>query len=144
MGRLDDAIRMLEIAHKESPTNAQVLSYLGVVQLSVDEAGKAEDLCNSALKLDPTNELALIVLAHIRYKQQLWGDAIEYLERSHTANPGALYMLCDAYFQVGKNNQALVTAEAIRSLDSNDKSLLADLDELVKLHQAKQSVSAPK
>jgi len=144
MGRLGDAIRLLEIAHKQSPTNAQVLAYLGVVQLSLNEAGKAEDLCNSALEFDPTNELALIALSHIRYKQQRWKDVIAYLERSHTANPGALYMLCDAYFRIGKNDQALVTAEAIRSLGSKDKNLIADLDELVKLHQDEQPASAPK
>jgi 3-methyladenine DNA glycosylase AlkC len=82
-------------------------------------------------------------LAHIRYKQERWKDVIAHLERSHTANPGALYMLCDAYYRVGKNNEAIVTAEAIRSLAANNKSLLADLDRLVKLHQAGQPASAP-
>ncbi len=143
MGRLDDAKRVLELAHAQTPTNAQIPAYLGVVQLSSGEVDQAEKSCNSALELDPTNELALIVLAHIRYKQERWKDVIAHLERSHTANPGALYMLCDAYYRVGKNNEAIVTAEAIRSLAANNKSLLADLDRLVKLHQAGQPASAP-
>ena len=82
-------------------------------------------------------------MAHIRYKQQRWQDVIAYLERSHTANPGALYMLCDAYYRVGKTNQAIFTAEAIRSLAAGNKGLLDDLDQLVKLHQADQPASAP-
>ena len=144
MGRMDDAKRVLAIARAKTPTNAQIPAYLGVVQLSTGEVDQAEKSCDTALALDPTNELALIVLAHIRYKQQRWEDVIAYLERSHTANPGALYMLCDAYFRVGKTSQAIFTAEAIRTLAADNRGLLDDLDQLVKLHQADQPVSASK
>jgi tetratricopeptide (TPR) repeat protein len=144
MGRMDDARRVLEIARTQAPTNAEIPAYLGVVQMSTGEVDQAEKSCNSALALDPADEQALLVLAHIRYKQQRWEDVIAYLERSHTVNPGALYMLCDAYYRVGKTNQAIATAEAIRSLAANNKSLLDDLDQLVKLHQADQPASAPK
>ncbi len=144
MGRTDDAKRVLEIARTQAPMNAQIPAYLCEVQLSTGEVDQAEKSCNSALALDPADELALIVLAHIRYKQQRWEDVIAYLERSRTANPGALYMLCDAYYRVGKTNQAIATAEAIRSLAANNKSLLDNLDQLVKLHQADQPASAPK
>jgi tetratricopeptide (TPR) repeat protein len=144
MGRMDDAKRVLEIARTQTPENAQIPAYIGVVQLSSGEVDQAEKSFNAALVLDPANELALIGLAHMRYKQQRWEDVIAYLERSRTANPGALYMLCDAYYRVGKTNQAIITAEAIRSLAANNKSLLDDLDQLVKLHQTDQPASAPK
>lgn len=142
MGRMDDAKRALKIARTQAPTNAQIPAYLGDVQQSSGEVEQAEKSYNSALVLDPANELALIGLAYIRYKQQRWEDGIAYLERSHTANPGALYLLCDAYFRVGKANQAIITAEAIRSLAVNNRSLLDDLDKLVKSHQTNEPVSA--
>jgi protein O-GlcNAc transferase len=144
MGRMDDAKRELEIARKQAPTNAQILAYLGVVQLSLSDVSQAEKSYDSALALDPANELAIIGLAQIRYKQQRWADVIAYLEDSHTDNLGALYMLCDAYYRVGKTNQANAMAEVIRSLAVNNKSLLNDLDQLVKLHQTDQPVSSPK
>jgi tetratricopeptide (TPR) repeat protein len=144
MGRLDDAKRELEIARKQAPTNAQITAYLGEVQLSQGDAGQAEKSYDSALALDPANELAVIGLAQIRYKQQRWEDVIAYLEGSHTDNLGALYMLCDAYYRVGKANQANAMAEAIRSLAVNNKSLLNDLDKMVKLHETDQPATAPK
>ena len=144
MGRMDDAKRALKIAQAQAPTNAQIPAYLGDVQLSSGQVDQAQKSYNSALALDPANELALIGMAYLRYKQQRWDGVISYLERSHTANPGALYLLCDAYFRVGNTNQATITAEAIRSLAVNNKSLLDDLEKLIKLHQSDQSVSAPK
>lgn len=144
IGRMDDAKRALKIAQAQAPTNAQIPAYLGDVQLSSGQVDQAQKSYNSALALDPANELALIGMAYLRYKQQRWDEVISYLERSHTANPGALYLLCDAYFRVGNTNQATITAEAIRSLAVNNKSLLDDLEKLIKLHQSDQSVSAPK
>lgn len=144
MGRIQDGERTLEIARAQVPGDAQTSAYLGVVELAANEPDRAEKSFNSALTLDPTNELALIGLARMKYKQQQWQDVIAYLERSHTANAGALYLLCDSYFRVGRINDAGVAAEAIRSLAPNDKRLLNDLDQLVKQHQADQPTSAPK
>jgi tetratricopeptide (TPR) repeat protein len=144
MGRRDDAKRVLEIARSQAPTNAEILAYLSVVQLSTGEVDEAERSSRAALILDPADQQALIVLANIRYRQQRWDDVITYLESSHTANPGVLYMLCDAYYRLGKNDQAFATAEAIRTLAANNKTLLDNLDQLVKLHQPNQPASAPK
>jgi tetratricopeptide (TPR) repeat protein len=140
MGRVDDAKRTLEIARTQEPTNAQIAAYLGEVQMFSGEVEQAEKTYKSALLLDSANESAIIGLASIRYKQQRWQDVIAYLERSHTDNPGALYLLCDAYYRVGKTKQAISTAETIRSLAADNKSLLDDLDKLVKLHEADRPV----
>ena len=91
MGRMDDAKRELEIARTQEPTNAQIPAYLGIVQLSLGEVDQAEKSYNSALGLDPANELAIIGLAQIRYKQQRWADVIAYLEGLRTGNLGAVY-----------------------------------------------------
>jgi tetratricopeptide (TPR) repeat protein len=141
LGRNDDAKRVLEIARARAPKDAKILAYLAVVLVSLDKLGQAEEYLDSALALDPANEFALINLAGVRYRQQRWEDVIMYLQRSHTANPGALYMLCDSYFKVGNPQQAMGTAEAIRSLAANNKGLLDDLNRLVIQHQADQPVS---
>ena len=144
MGRTDDAKRVLETARAQAPTDAAILAYLGMVRLSLGEVDQSEKHYNSALAIEPTNESATIGLAQIRYMQRRWEDVIRYLESSRTANPGALYLLCDAYFRVGKDSEALITAQAIRSLSPNSQTLLSDVDRLVKLQQSERATPAEK
>jgi tetratricopeptide (TPR) repeat protein len=135
VGRKDDAKRMLRMARAEAPKSARIAAYLGLVELSSGDSVAAEENFQSALTLDSSEALALIGLGGIRYQQGRWLATVEYLEKSRTADPNTLFMLCDAYFRIGKKEEALLTAEVIRALGSDSKALLNAVDKLVRLHQ---------
>ncbi len=143
LGRKDDAKRMLNIARTKAPKSSRIVAYLGMVELSGGEAAAAEESFQSALSLDSMEVLALIGMGGIRYQQQRWADAAGYLEKSRTADLGALYMLCDAYFRVGRTEDALLTAEVIRALGAGQQPLLDELEKLVRLHQTEPAHMVP-
>jgi tetratricopeptide (TPR) repeat protein len=143
LGRKDDAKRMLNIARRQAPKSSRIVAYLGMVELSAGETAAAEESFQSALTLDSAEALALIGMGSMRYQQQRWADAAEYLEKSRTADLGALYMLCDAYFRVGRTEDALLTAEVIRALGADQPPLLDELEKLVRLHQTEPAHVAP-
>jgi tetratricopeptide (TPR) repeat protein len=128
MGRTDDAKRVLAMARAKTPESARVAAYLGMVQLSSGEVVAAETTFQSALALDSNEALALIGMGGIRYQQKRWPESIDYLERSRTADPDALLMLCDA----------ALTSEVIRALGADRAPLLDRLDRLVALHRKDQ------
>jgi tetratricopeptide (TPR) repeat protein len=143
MGRKADAKRVLAIARSKVPKSARIAAYLGMVQLSGGEAGAAEDSFQSALALDSAEALALIGMGGIRYRQQRWSDAIEYLEKSRTTDPDALFLLCDAYYRVGKPEQAVLMSEVVRAFAAERKPLLDELEKLVTLHHSDRPQMAP-
>jgi tetratricopeptide (TPR) repeat protein len=143
MGRPDDSKRALLMAKSKAPQDAHYASYLGIVQMASGEAAAAEKTFEASLAIDPSDALALIGLGTVKYRQQQWDLAAHYLEKSRTADAGVLYMLCDAYFRIRKNDRAMLTAEVIRAFGSNRKDLLVAVDDLVKLHPANQPPIAP-
>jgi tetratricopeptide (TPR) repeat protein len=143
LGRKEDAKRVLSIARTQAPKSARIAAYLGFVQLHSGETGVAEESFASALALNSGEVLALIGMGVIQYQKQQWAGAAEYLEKSRTADPDTLYMLCDAYFRIKRTEDALVTAEVIRALGSGNKVLLKALDDLLKLHAADGQSPAP-
>ena len=138
MGKTSDAKRVLTIARSKSPKSTKIGAYLGMVRLSRGEVTDAEESFQSALAIDSSEPLALIGMGGIRYQQQRWKEAIDYLEKSRTADPDALFMLCDAYYRSGKLAQAALTAEVIRALGAGRQPLLDQLDKLVASHQNDQ------
>jgi len=138
MGRSRDAKRVLAIAQTKSPKSASIAAYLGMVRLSGGEVAGAEESFKSALAIDSSEPLALIGMGGIRYQQQRWKESIAYLEKSRTADPDALLMLCDAYYRIGNSEQASLTAEVIRALGAGREPLLDQLERLVTLHQKDQ------
>ncbi len=136
LGRNDDAKRALLTARGLSPNDAHLAAYLGMVQLASGEIDVAEQSLRSALTLDAADPLALIGMGGIRYRQERWLDSITYLERSRTADPNTLLLLCDAYFRVGKKEDALLTAEVIRAFGADQRSLLDSLDQLLRRYQS--------
>jgi len=143
LGRKGDAKRALAIARSKAPKSARIAAYLGMVQLSDGDAAAAEESFESALAMDAAETLALIGMGEIRYRQQRWADAVDYLEESRTADPEALLLLCDAYYRMGKPDSALVMAEVVRAFSGERKPLLDELEKLVALHQSNQTPVAP-
>jgi len=138
LGRNDDAARALLTASKLSPNDAQIAAYLGMMQLASGQISAGEQSLEAALTLDAANPLALIGMGGIRYRQGQWQDAIQYLERSRTADPNSLFLLCDAYFRVGKKQDALLTTEVIRALGADQRTLMDSVDELLKRYQSSE------
>ena len=101
-----------------------------MVQLSAGDVAAAEISFQSALALDSTETIALIGMGGIRYQQQRWPETIDYLEKSRTADPHALFLLCDAYYRVGKPDQAALIAEVVRAYGVGQKPLMAELEKL--------------
>ena len=143
MGRNDDAKRVLALAQKAAPDSANIAAYLGMVQLSSEEASAAENSFQSALALDSNEALALIGLGGLRYQQKRWADSVRYLERSRTADPRTLFILCDAYYRDGRPEQAELTAEVIRAFGTDNKPLLGELDRLIASHHHNLSKAEP-
>ena len=143
IGRRNEAISMLRMARTAEPRTARIAAYLGLVELDSGKTGLAEESFQSALALNSTEVLALVGIGVIRYQQQQWADAAEYLEKSRTADPGTLYMLCDAYFRTKKTQEALLTAEVIRALGSSNKPLQSAVDQLVRLYKTDRQSPAP-
>jgi tetratricopeptide (TPR) repeat protein len=135
MGRAKDAARLLTTAQTLSPNDSRIAAYLGMTQMSSGQIEAAEQSFHSALKPDAHNPLALIGMGALRYQQQRWADAVAYLEESHTADPDTLFLLCDAYYRLGRPEEAMLTAEVIRALGSDKKPLLDKVRTLERLHQ---------
>jgi tetratricopeptide (TPR) repeat protein len=143
MGRTNDAKRMLAIARTKDPQSARIAAHLGIVQLSDGETAVAENSFQAALALNSAETLALIGMGGIRYQQQRWSDVIVYLEKSRTADPDTLFLLCDSYYRAGKPDEALLTAEVIRAFGADRKLLLDKLGTLVSLHQTDRPHAVP-
>lgn len=141
MGRNADAQRVLALARSQDPKSAQTEAYLGMVQSSSGDKAAGEASFRAALELDPSDALALIGIGTLRYQQRKWAEAVEYLEKSRTADPGVLFMLCNAYFKVGRNKEGALTAEMVRAFGSNQKELMAALDSLLQSQHSEQTVA---
>jgi len=143
MGRKEDAKRVLVTAEGLSPNDSRVAAYLGMAQLASGEIEAAEQSFRSALGLDASDPIALIGMGGLRYQQERWADAVAYLEQSRTADPDTLFLLCDAYYRVGKPDEARLTAEVIRALGADRKPLLDEVEKLVRLHQTDRPHPVP-
>lgn len=139
LGRKNDALHMLRIARGRLPNSPRIAAYLGLVEVSSGDIAASEESFSSALTLDSSETLALIGLGGIRYQQERWAEAVRYLEKAKTADPGTLYLLCDAYLKINKVEEAYLTAEVIRAFASGNRALLNSLDELLRLYKAPRS-----
>jgi len=143
MGRKDDAKRVMNIARAQAPESARIAAFLGMVELSSGQTRESEEAFQSALALDSAETLALIGMGSIRYQQQRWLEAVQYLEKSRTADPSALLMLCDVYFRAGRSDDALLTAEVIQALAADKPTIVDELQRLLKLHKDESSRMQP-
>ena len=131
LGRNDAAIRLLKLASKQRPDCSRITAYLGVVQLHSGEVSAAAESFRTALDRDSSEFLALVGAGRIRYEQKRWAEAVDYFERSRTADPGTLLALCDAYLRLHRTEDAMLTAEVIRAFGSGNQALLQSLDDLI-------------
>jgi tetratricopeptide (TPR) repeat protein len=131
MGEKEDGLRCLHHALDIQPTVRGAHTYEGILALKVGDLGAAETEFKAELANDPNYQTAIAELGEVRYHQGRWSDAAEQLAKSRTMTPELLYMLCDAYFHIGKVSDADLTAETAAAYGRNKPELMKDLMSLL-------------
>ena len=106
-------------------------SYLGILALQTNDLATAGQQFGEELKIDPNHPLALAELGEVHYRKGEWNEAISLFVRSKTSIPRFLYMLTDAYFQVGNTAAADVTAESLAAYAHGQPEVMASLKQLL-------------
>ncbi len=132
MGKTDDGLRCLHRALGLNPKVRGAQTYVGILALKQGEFGNAEDAFKAELANDPNYQTAIAEVGEIRYRQGRWQEAADLLAKSRTMTPELLYMLCDAYFHLGKATEAGLNAEAAAAYGRNNPDLMNDLVQLLK------------
>ncbi len=124
---LDHALR-LDLRSKGAHT------YLGILAIEQNDLIVAAQQFDLELELDANHPLALAELGEVRYRQGRWNEAIALFVRSKTSTPRFLYLLTDAYFQVGNTAAADITAESLAAYAHARPEVMASLMELLQSH----------
>jgi tetratricopeptide (TPR) repeat protein len=131
MGDTDGGLRNLHHALEIQPTVRGAHTYEGILALKRGDLSGAEKEFKAELGNDPNYQLAIAEMGEVRYHQARWSDAAEQLAKSRTMTPELLYMLCDAYFHLGKVPKADLTAETMAAYGRNKPELMKELNELL-------------
>ena len=132
MGKEQDGLRSLDHALKIQPAVRGAHTYKGILWLKEQDLARAEQEFQAELANDPSYQLAIAELGEVRYHQQRWGEAAELLAKSRTTTPELLYMLCDAYFHLGKVNDARLNAEVLAAYARNKPDVIGGLIDLLR------------
>lgn len=132
MGETEDGLRCLDHALKIEPSVRGAHTYKGILALKQSDLGHAEKEFQAELANDPSYQLAIAEMGEVRYHQGQWAEAAELLAKSKTTTPELLYMLCDAYFHLGKIEDANLNAEALAAYARNKPAIMQGLIELLK------------
>ena len=134
MGDAGKAKQALEHALQMDPRCKGVHTYMGILSLQQNDLAVAAQQFEEELKIDANHPLALAELGEVRYRQGNWNEAISLFVRSKTSMPRFLYMLTDAYFQVGNTPAADITAESLAAYAHQQPEVMASLRELLQSH----------
>ncbi|MEP4891409.1 MAG: XrtA/PEP-CTERM system TPR-repeat protein PrsT [Aliiglaciecola sp.] len=128
------AQKMLELAKKTDPTNAEELTRLGILKLSLkDESGK--DNLKSAIELSPEMDTARLMLAQAYVSEQNYEMAIEVAKNWIAYAPKQVVahnLLAEIYEVSEQNTLAEQTHNEILELAPNNPSSLKFMAELAK------------
>jgi tetratricopeptide (TPR) repeat protein len=141
MGKTEDGLRCLHRALAINPAVRGAHTYEGILALKQGEFDKAEAAFKAELANDPNYQTAIAEMGEIRYRQGRWQEAADLLAKSRTMAPELLYMLCDAYFHLGKDTDAGLNVEAAAAYGRNNPELMKDLIALLKRNGQTELVS---
>lgn len=127
MGKTDDGLRCLHRALALDPKVRGAHTYEGILDLKMTDLAKAEDEFKAELANDPNYQMAIAEMGEVRYHQQNWTEAAEWLTKSKTMTPEFLYMLCDADFHLGKIEDANLVAETAAAYGANNREFMRGL-----------------
>jgi predicted Zn-dependent protease len=107
-------------------------TYEGIYDLKLGSLDRAEAEFKAELANDPSYQLALAEMGEVRYHQQQWQEAANYLAKSKTVTPELIYMLCDAYFHLNRPADADLNAETAAVYGRNDAQFMRGLIDLLR------------
>jgi len=127
MGNTEDGIRCLHHALVLDPGVRGAHTYEGILDLKLADLDKAEREFKAELANDPSYQMAIAEMGEVRYHQQNWTEAADWLTKSKTMTPEFLYMLCDADFRLGKVQDADLVAETAAAYGANNRNFMEGL-----------------
>ena len=131
MGNTEDGVRCLHRALALDPKVRGAHTYEGILDLKMADLGKAEDEFKAELANDPSYQMAIAEMGEVRYHQEKWEEAADWLNKSKTMTPEFLYMLCDADFHLGNVKDADLVAETAAAYGANNREFMEGLTALL-------------
>jgi tetratricopeptide (TPR) repeat protein len=127
-----------------SPQNPLDWQNLAIIYRSLIGFGQNADSFailaqQQAIQLDPVNPQGYITLGGIYYQLGLWDKALEQFQQAATLKsdlPNAYYNIAHTLIQKGDLKGALAQLETVKSLEKNDPTNLAKVNEEIKQLQA--------
>jgi tetratricopeptide (TPR) repeat protein len=127
MGNSEDGVRCLDHALALDPRVRGAHTYEGILALKNGDLPKAEDAFKAELANDPSYQMAIAEMGEVRYHQENWSEAADWLVKSKTMTPQLLYMLSDADFHLGKMQDADLVAETAAAYGRDDSGFMQGL-----------------
>lgn len=131
MGSTDQGVGYLHRAIALDPHVRGARTYEGILALKVGDFKQAESDFKAELANDPSYQMAIAEMGEVRYRQENWSEAADWLNKSKTMTPELLYMLADADFRLGNSEDADLVAETAAAYGRNNPELLRDLESLL-------------
>jgi len=126
-GRWKEAEPQFEAAVSQMNSSSMMHFYLALVYQRTSRDEEAENQFKEALKFDPKNFAANLLLGRMHILQQRAADAIPLLQRAAALHPDAIdphRLLADAYTQLGEDEKAGAERTAAERIQSEGGSRL--------------------
>lgn len=107
-------------------------TYEGIYDLKLSSLDRAEAEFKAELADDPSYQLAIAEMGEVRYHEQQWQEAANYLAKSKTVTPELIYLLCDAYFHLNRPADADLNAETAAVYGRHDAQFMRGLIDLLR------------
>jgi tetratricopeptide (TPR) repeat protein len=105
---------------------------LGIYDMKLGSLDRAEAEFKVELANAPSYQQAIAEMGEVRYHQQRWQEAANYLAKSKTVTPELIYMLCDAYFHLNLSADADLNAETAAVYGRHDPQFMRGLINLLR------------
>jgi Tfp pilus assembly protein PilF len=126
-GRWNEAAPQFEAAVSEMNSSAMMHFYLALVYQQTSRNDEALVEFKDALRWDPKNFPANLLLGRMYIKQQKAADALPLLQKAATLRPDAIdphRLLADAYTQLGREEDASRERSEAERIQTNGGSRL--------------------
>lgn len=140
-GDVVNGLRDLHHALEIDPRVHGAHTYEGIYDLKLDNLDGAEAQFKAELANDPSYQLAIAEMGEVRYHQQRWQEAADYLAKSKTVTPELIYMLCEAYFHLNRPADADLNAETAAVYGRHDPQFISGLIDLLR-HNGQTELAA--
>jgi tetratricopeptide (TPR) repeat protein len=127
-----EGLRDLHHALELNPRVHGAHTYEGIYDLKLGSLDRAEAEFKAELANDPSYQLAIAEMGEVRYHQQRWQEAVNYLGESKTVTPELIYLLCDAYFHLDRPVDADLNAETAAVYGRHDLQFMRGLVDLLR------------